>query len=109
MPDDVKKRLATVKRVNFTAHFQRKASKRGLSEEQIRPVLKDAKRLLHAEPQEDVYKEGDQFRMIFSKSRKYDIVVVGKFLKNEDLKVITAHIQSRKRRKLVERWRKRLR
>lgn len=104
----VRKRLAAVWRFAFTKHCENKMAKRGLSKEALINALKDPGLLISAESQADHYKEGEMFLLIFQKSRKYELAIVAKFIGKQDIKVITAHIQSRKRKKLVEKWGKKL-
>lgn len=105
--DEMKKILATIKEITFSKHFHdEKVKLRGISENKIIKNIKELGRLVYIEDQGKEPK-GHKYAFLFSKSRKYDLKVVVA-VKGNKLNVITPHIQNIKRRKVYEKWLKRL-
>ncbi len=104
--ESVKSRLKSVQDIIVGAHVLNKFNERPITEEQIKSMIWDPKNLVNAEIQKDEISE--KYRLIFRKSGKYDLIIVIRLI-NSHLKIITAHIQNKKRTKITEKWRKRLR
>mgnify|MGYP000108938152 CR=1 FL=1 len=95
--------LKTVETITFSKHFyEPKVRLRGISEEEVIKNLKKGNRLIVVEDRGEEPK-GHKYALLFKKSNKYDLKVVVS-LKGKNLNVITAHIQSIKRRKVYEKW-----
>lgn len=104
--ESVKSRLKNIRDIIVGAHVLNRFNERLITEEQIKSLLWDPKNLVNAEAQKDEISE--KYRLVFRKSGKYDLIIVIRFI-NLHLKIITAHIQNKKRTKITEKWRKRLR
>ncbi|MFQ6055677.1 MAG: DUF4258 domain-containing protein [Methanosarcinales archaeon] len=106
--EEMKKKLKSIKTITFSKHFHEpKVRLRGISEEEVKNHLRYPKKLEIVEDQgEDI--KGHKYGLLFHKSNKYDLKVVVS-IKNKSLNVITTYIQNKKRRKVFEKWLKRLR
>lgn len=103
--ESVKKRLKAVHSILIGAHVLDRLNERPITEEQIKGALWEPKNLVYAELQKDG--RGEKYKLVFRKSGKYDLVIVIRFL-NSHLKVVTVRIQNKKRMRITEKWRKRL-
>ncbi len=99
--DELKKKLKSIETITFSIHFQKKSKIRGISEEEILSNLKNPEMLEHFEYQGEE-PQGQKYALFFNKSSKYDLKVVVSI--KEALNVVTAHIQSKRRRKVLDKW-----
>lgn len=100
--------LKSAETITFSEHFyEPKVQIRGISEDEVKNNLKNPEKLLSFEDQGEEAK-GHRYSFLFSKSNKYDLRIVVS-LKDKNINVITTHIQNIKRRKVLEKWLKRLR
>lgn len=99
--DDLKETIKSIKKIKFSKHFHEKAKIRGITEEEIQSYLRHPENIVQFEYQG---KEDDRqkYALIFNKSNKYDLKIV--ISVKEDLNVVTAHIQSKKKRKVLDKW-----
>lgn len=102
--EKIKARLRSCQDIILSVHVFDDLKFRPITEEGIKDALWDPKNLMHAEAQKD---DIEKYRLFFRKGRNYDWVIVVKFM-GHAVKVITARIQSRKRVRLREKWRKRI-
>jgi len=102
MSGDIKDRLRAVEIFTFSRHFQHKAKIRGISEEEVLSCLKNLQNLSYSEFQGDE-SQGSKYALLFRKSGKYDLKLVIS-IKDKTLNVVTAHIQNKKKRKVLEKW-----
>lgn len=102
MNDALKEKLKSVEEISFSKHFRHKAQIRGISEDEVIAHLKSPDYLEHSEYQGDEM-GGEKYALLFHKSNKYDLKVVVSF-RDKALNVVTAHIQSKRKRKVLERW-----
>lgn len=93
----IKIRLKEIKNIKFKQHFHDKAKERPVSEELIAKHLKNPDALIEVQEQED----NAVYRLRFSISHRYDLVIVTRFLA-EDLYIITAWNTSRKWQRKVQ-------
>ncbi len=99
--DELKEKLKSIEQITFSKHFRLRAEIRGIFEKEILSYLKNPENLEQFEYQgEDP--EGKKYALIFHKSSKYDLKIVVSI--KEALNVVTAHIQSKKRRKVFDKW-----
>ncbi len=99
--DDLKEKIKSIKKITFSKHFQEKAKIRGITEEEIRSYLINPENIVQFEYQ-GKEADGQKYALIFNKSNKYDLKIV--ISVKEDLNVVTAHIQSKKKRKVLDKW-----
>lgn len=99
--DELKKTLKSIGTITFSKHFQKKSKIRGISEEEILSNLKNPETLENFEYQGEE-PQGKKYALFFHKSNKYDLKVVVSI--KEALNVVTAHIQSKRRRKVLDKW-----
>jgi len=97
--DKLKEAIKSIKKITFSKHFQEKAIIRGITEEEIQLCLGNPENIVQFEYQ-GKEPEGQKYALIFNKSNKYDIKIV--ISVKEDLNVVTAHIQSKKKRKVLD-------
>jgi len=101
--------MASSKRsITFSKHFfEPKVRLRKLDEKEIIRNLRAPIKLEFVEDQGS-NRRGHKYMLLFHKSNKYDLKIVVSF-KGRGVNVITAHVQNKKRRKVYEKWLKRLR
>ncbi len=100
---EMKDVLKCLESVEFSRHFhEEKIRLRGITGEEIKYHISSPTKLIDVEDQGDEQK-GHKYALLFSKSGKYDLKVVVS-IKVRRLNVITAHIQSIKRRKVYQEW-----
>jgi len=105
--DEMKKKLKTTKKITFSKHFNEpKVRLRGITEEDVRSYLEDPKKLEIVENQEHEPK-GHKYGLLFRKSNKYDLKIVIS-IKGDSINVITSYVQNKKRRKVFEKWLRKL-
>lgn len=101
--EDIRKLLNSTKTITFSKHFYEHAIKiRGISEEEVKNELKCTTKLISYEDQ-GFDERGHKYSLLFSKSNKYDMRIVVS-IKDNNINVITTHIQNIKRRKVLEKW-----
>lgn len=104
----MKKKLGSIEVITFSKHFYGpKVRLRGITEDEVKNHLKYPKKLENIEDQGEEVK-GHKYGLLFHKSNKYDLKIVIS-IKEQSLNVITAYVQNKKRRKVFEKWLKRLR
>lgn len=101
--EEMKQKLKDIGKISFSKEFIEKAVKiRGIPESEVIKNLKQLDKLIFAEDRGDEEK-GHKYALLFSKSNKYDLKVVIS-IKDNNLNVITSHVQNIKRRKVLEKW-----
>ena len=104
----MKRKLQSVADISFSGHFfEPKVRLRKIDGKEIIQNLKSPKRLEFVEDQGSDSR-GHKYMLLFRKSNKYDLKIIVSF-KRKKLNVITTHIQNKKRRKVYEKWLKKLR
>ncbi len=103
--ESMKDRLSNTVDIILSSHTVEHFKEQTITEEQIKDVIWNPKKLLYVEQQPD--EMGEKYKLIFHRSGKYDFVIVVLF-NNNHLKVITSRIQNKKRLRLVDQWNKRV-
>ena len=105
--EKIRKKLRLIEKITFSKHFHGpKVRLRGITEEDVRRHLGDPKKLEVVENQGKGPK-GHKYGLLFHKSNKYDLKIVIS-MKGDSINVITSYIQNKKRRKVFEKWLKKL-
>ena len=105
--EEMKEKLKSIETITFSKHFfEPKVKLRGIKESEVTDNIRNPIKLEVVEDQgEDV--KGYKYGLLFYKSNKYDLKVVIS-IKDKSLNVITSYVQNRKRRKVFEKWLRRL-
>ena len=99
--DKLKENLKSIETITFSKHFHLRAIIRGITEKEVLSYLRNPEALEHFEYQGEE-PEGKKYALIFNKSNKYDLKIV--ISVKEALNVVTAHIQSKRKRKVLDKW-----
>jgi len=105
--DEMKKKSKSIKKITFSKHFyEPKVRLRGIVEEDVRSYLEDPK-MLEIIKDQGIGPKRHKYGLLFRKSSKYDLKIVIS-TKRDSINVITSYIQNKKRRKVFEKWLKKL-
>jgi len=97
------------KKICPTRHFLEKSHIRGIEPDYVKELLISLENLVAIKVQEEKEDE-TKLELIFEKSRKYDLRVIISVKENKKvINIVTAHIQSKKKRKRLEKWLRKLR
>jgi len=103
MEQGVAKRIRRYRKdqVEFTKHAKIRALQRGISENFVKQIIFDVKKLVHEE-----YQKGtNSYKRVYRLSRRYDLVIVLAF-EERVIKVITVYKTSKRVQNVVERSKK---
>ena len=106
--EEMKEKLKSIETITFSKHFyDPKVRLRGINETEVTDNIRNPMKIEVVEYQgEDV--KGYKYGLLFHKSNKYDLKVVIS-IKDKSLNVITSYVQNKRRRKVFEKWLRRLR
>jgi|SRR3989338_1199452 len=99
---EIVEKLKSAEKITFSNHFSARSDIRGITSDEILEILKFPENAQHIEDQGEE-QQGHKYAMLFEKSGKYDLKIVVS-IKDKALNVVTAHIQNRKRAKVLEKW-----
>ncbi len=99
--NELKEILKSIGTITFSKHFHLRYTMRGITEREVQSYLRNPEALEYFEYQGEE-PEGKKYALIFNKSNKYDLKVVVSI--KEALNVVTAHIQSKRKRKVLDKW-----
>lgn len=105
--EQVKVKLKSIEKIGFSKHAEEKIKTRNIEKEFIVKNLKNPDKLLKFSYEPDKY-PGEKYELYFSISKRKSLKAVVSFT-NEGLNVITSHIISGKRTRLVEKWQRKRR
>ncbi len=100
--NDIIENLKSAGEITFSKHFSTRSNIRGITANEILEFLKFPENVKHIEDQGEE-QQGHKYSLLFEKSSKYDLKIVVS-IKDKALNVVTAHIQNRKRAKVLEKW-----
>jgi len=106
--EEMREKLKSVETITFSKHFyEPKVRLRGINESEVTYNIRNPMKLEVVEDQgKDV--KGYKYGLLFHKSNKYDLKVVVS-IKDKSLNVITSYVQNKRRRKVFEKWLRKLR
>lgn len=98
------KKLDKIKEENiiFSKHANDNLKIRGFSKDSIIKILKDTENVIDIELQKDE-KPGKKYKLWVKRSSKYNFVIVINIF-NGKIKIVTFHLESRKRMKRLKKW-----
>ena len=105
--DDIELMILTLRKIEtitFSKHFNEKAIIRGINRDSLIAMLKTPERITAVEYQ-GYENGGHKYGILFNIMSNYDLRVIFS-VSGKDLNVITAHIQSIKKRKRFLEWQK---
>ena len=90
--------------IKYSKHAEEKLIERGIDKGNVEEILRNPENLMAYIFERDKY-PGEKYELYFNLSKRKSLKIVVSFV-GKYLNVITAHIISSKRARLVERWRK---